>query len=897
MSEATQQQSIASCPYCQKSGLPILPLRYAVTRTDSGSGLPSGPELSGSFGEGVTDISLPEGQSYTLRLVRAGYLYVFNEVGKTWSGYIVTERGYLFPYVSEIKNDVLAAMKPELVQGGIDAELQPPTEDEEFTCTSSPNHHYPGRCITIPDADQADNIYLAFSDTAWTKRVWHEHAIDAVEGQSGMRRRDHMRKLSLAEWRSGSTGHAGRLAELGETVAEARYPWMSPNQPPATLMHSDLHQAPSPFGHCSAPIHGMDDQVDGLVAWAEAQAEPVGMPPLMVALDDPVGIATELNELAKIRAIEWAEEPERKQKHQSALMIGVLRQAVENGAATEESEQRKAQMAAWGTFFPGHSGMMVGGAPSLSYLNARVERAGRIDESELEAIHADAWEKYKEMYDEDARSAYLENEYPKELADFEQSTIKPLDDAYLGWLQGEALKKSLLCNFDRKDVESGVAYTLALYNMLLDASGRKPVFDFLKECAQSNPMESSAFVLRGLVFNQDELAEQWLEAASQAYAPEGGWDGMANHLYGTFKGKLVEALGDNIQDAMTNLSRYGYELSAVFVHHLKRLYELDTGRLVGSESDFRMVAILGTIAKHDAPDHRLVSIRTEPTRLQTLSILQRATAAMSEQGRRQVGPSDELRGLFDPVNSERYPYQGLLLVEETQATRLEMSGTLSPEQFDRQVQSNMRMQSRLEAGGNFVGAILTAVTVTSAWDKLGKEPSLKNWVGLGSGMAALVGGLLEGAGAALRNSRWGAARLAKPLTFGASRITTRAVALGFYGKLTGTVGAVVAGVIAIWDGVLEWDFSPIYSVVMTGLGLGMIAAGVLMFSTATAGLGFGISLVIAFFMFVASFLKKDEIQKWLDRTIEFGHNEAGQQYPDIVKQREAMNALGQQDSD
>ncbi|QEM81715.1 T6SS effector BTH_I2691 family protein [Halomonas binhaiensis] len=898
MSEA-DNKTIAECPYCQKRGLPILPLRYAVTRTDRGNGEPAGPALSEPFGDGVTDIALPEGQAYTLRLVRGGYLYVFNETRGSWSGYVVTEKGYLFPYVTEIKHDVLLRLDPNKAQGGIDSRLQPPTQDEEFTCTSNPEHHYPGRCITIPNAEQADNIYLAFSDTAWTKRVWKEYAANAQVDESGTKRRDHMRKLSLAEWRGGSAKHAAPMAELAERVAEANYQWMSPNLPPVTLMRSDLYQLISPFGHSPALIHGMDSQVEGLVAWAEEQAEPLDMPPVMVALDDPVGIATELNELAKIRANEWAEEPERKKKHQSALMIGVLRQAVENGAEHQESEQRKALMAAWGTFFPGHSGMMAAGAPSLSYLNARVERAGRINESELEAIHANAWEKYLDRYDEEARNTYLNETYPAELADFEGSVIRPLDEAYLAWMKGESLKKSLLCNFDRQDVESGIAYTLALYSMLLDASGRKPVFDFLKECAQSNPLDSAAFIVRGLVFNQDDLAEQWVEAANQAYEPEGGWDGMASHLYGTFKDKLVKALGNNIQDAMTNLSRYGYELSAVFVHHLKRLYDLDTGRLIGSEREFRMVAILGVMAKHDAPNHRLVSVRTEPTRLQTLSIMQRTTAAMSEEGRWQMAPSEELRGLFDPVNSERYPYQGLLLVEDIQATRLEMSGTLSPEQFDRQMQTSMRMQSNLEAGGNLVGAILTIVTIKSAWEKLGKDPSFKNKLGLGSGLAALAGGLLESAGAAARNIKWGATRLAKPLSFGTTRIMTRAAALGFIGKLVGTVGAVISGALAFWDGVDNRQISPGYGGTMMVLGGGMVLAGfVMLFAAPAIALGaFVLSLVLAFFMFVAGFIKPDDIEKWLDRTIEFGQNKAGDRFRNIIKQREALEAIGQKDGD
>lgn len=103
------QRSIAECPYCEKKGLPVLPLRYAVARTDVVEKTKA-PRLDYPFGAGVEDVELPEGQAYTLRLLRPGYLYVYHEVRSTWSGYLVTPMGFLYPYVLEIDHDVLVAM-------------------------------------------------------------------------------------------------------------------------------------------------------------------------------------------------------------------------------------------------------------------------------------------------------------------------------------------------------------------------------------------------------------------------------------------------------------------------------------------------------------------------------------------------------------------------------------------------------------------------------------------------------------------------------------------------------------------------------------------------------------------------------------------------------------------
>lgn len=146
MSEASEDvQAIANCRVCQRSGLPILPLRYAVTRTDGGdqAGHPPGPEISGALlDESLTATPLPEGQRYTLRLLRAGFLYVFNETRGRWIGHVVTDKGYLIEYV-DVSHDEVMAIDPDSPQP-IDGRLQPPADEQEFACAANPSHAYPG---------------------------------------------------------------------------------------------------------------------------------------------------------------------------------------------------------------------------------------------------------------------------------------------------------------------------------------------------------------------------------------------------------------------------------------------------------------------------------------------------------------------------------------------------------------------------------------------------------------------------------------------------------------------------------------------------------------------------------------------------------------------------------
>ncbi len=61
----------------------------------------------------------------------------------------------------------------------------------------------------------------------------------------------------------------------------------------------------------------------------------------MVALEDPAGVAMEINGLALQLSAEFCEEPERKWKHETALTIAALKEAVMHGAVEREAGWRK----------------------------------------------------------------------------------------------------------------------------------------------------------------------------------------------------------------------------------------------------------------------------------------------------------------------------------------------------------------------------------------------------------------------------------------------------------------------------------------------------------------------------------------------------------------------------
>ncbi|WP_157957546.1 T6SS effector BTH_I2691 family protein [Salinicola halophyticus] len=880
MSGASEDvQSIANCRVCQRSGLPILPLRYAVTRTDGGdqAGHPPGPEIHGPLiDETVSEINLPDGQHYTMRLLREGYLYVFNELRGRWTGYSVTEKGYLIEYV-DLSHDVVSSLDPDSPQS-IDGRLEPPVEKQEFTCNVSPDHAHPGRCVMIPDADKAGDVYFVFSEVAWTKRVWKKYA--ANEDSS----RDYMRKISLADWREKQAEYVDSLDKVEEYLAEAKYRWVPPSHSNGSAPSEDNVMRSTAFNSSPFPMDGMREQIEPLSSWARLQAKPLNMDAAVIGLVDPVAVAMEIKELSRERVLEWANEPDRKRKHESAAMIQTVRSAVENGAEVATAESRSALMGVLGAIMPAHVGAAYGGQPGLSGVARAMEEAKRLSEDDINLVHKRAWEKYKERYNFSAHETFLKVEYPTQLNDFEEKFSRPLDRAYVGWLESSLLKNGFKYNYDKKSISSGVHYVMALYLLIKDASYSKIVFGHLERCLEDDPENDDAILSRGFCFNNDSLVASWNSIGQSTYEPQGGWDGVASNLWGVINSALGDLTDRQRKDAMKTLSHYTYEYSGGLIKKLQQVYDMASGEMVGSSSEIRVVAMMGGVAKAHNANYRLVEVEARATGQQIKKITQNLVRGISREAY-YSGPS-EVRAVFDPLD-ERYKYKGLLLVESQ--TEVSVSVKLTAEEFDSYAQSTIRRMTSLEAGGHFVSAMFAIYSFGSVWDEFSKKASVKSITGLSSGIATITGSLMESAGAALRNTAFGSAELTR--TFQISQITasTRAAGIGAAGKLVGTIGAVISGVLMFWDGLENRNVSPLYGYSTMALGVSMFLVGIITFFAGT-GVGIILSLIISAIMVAVGFLRPDEVDKWLDKTIFFGSNRDGS-FPSIKAQRESMLAM------
>ncbi|MGV8919236.1 MAG: T6SS effector BTH_I2691 family protein, partial [Pseudomonas sp.] len=279
------------CGICDQGGLAVMPVRYAVARKDT----LQAPIIQAPFGEGLEHAPLPnEHASSTLRQLRGGYLYMYNEKRNEWKAYAVNSAGYLIAFDIHSKSPL--ALKE-------DAE---PCERMGKSAA--------GRCVMIPGAKYGGRVWLAFSDVAWTAKVLELH-------REASHREQHMRCIDIGEWaKSNGTKrqpHLAAMTRARERVAEFHVP-PKPTVPTfgvRVIGYPAYDFSPQKFNNCHAELDSMLERAD---------ATSHGVPPAMVALMDPVGISLDLNALiaTEVQAFEKAEGREWK-KTTSAAIVGL----------------------------------------------------------------------------------------------------------------------------------------------------------------------------------------------------------------------------------------------------------------------------------------------------------------------------------------------------------------------------------------------------------------------------------------------------------------------------------------------------------------------------------------------------------------------------------------------
>lgn len=178
------------CENCEKTGLPILPVRYTVLPQDVKARMPGG--LSG---ERVTSISLTD-HHYGVRTLREGWVYLFYEVGargrQYWESYRVTADGRLWKQKPPLPTELM--IHPACAQCAIAVPMDVIAIEQPKKCTGK--------------------VYIAFSEHAW-----HAEIFDHYKSDSKLRSA-RMQYVEPSKWINGGKDAHGHAIAATESAID-----------------------------------------------------------------------------------------------------------------------------------------------------------------------------------------------------------------------------------------------------------------------------------------------------------------------------------------------------------------------------------------------------------------------------------------------------------------------------------------------------------------------------------------------------------------------------------------------------------------------------------------------------------------------------------------------------
>ena len=311
-----------NCPNCNKNGLAILPVRYAVVANTVAAELPAG------LGNKVTDVKLAH-HKYALRTLREGFLYVLHEK---------------HPRGSQVKWEVYAVSPAGTLWKQLSPGALAPVTDEP-TC-SRDGHNIPASVFSIEKPEKCAKVWLAFSEHAWSKETFKLYETDNTA------RERRMQTFLPATWIK-ARGYRHGLEATKENVEKViEY---DPKFSPSTLVGKNVGDISKEDGTyvkdqlsmqtSRHPMHvrrGQSQPVCDVMAQIGMVGGQQKNAPLVIALWDSVGITYELNGYRN-DAAGWVERygKERELEITTLNNIEGVKAALEKRAADSEQARQK----------------------------------------------------------------------------------------------------------------------------------------------------------------------------------------------------------------------------------------------------------------------------------------------------------------------------------------------------------------------------------------------------------------------------------------------------------------------------------------------------------------------------------------------------------------------------
>ena len=428
------------CQYCDKRGLPILLIRDAVAQAGKGAPLAN---------EAPIELEAAAAH-YTKRLLRSGYVNVYDEARKRWELYFVTAQGHYFKLL--LPRPGITAIVPE----------------KPFNCPDK-GHSELASCITVSDPKHATKVWIGFSDVLWTDAV-------RTANESAAYRKRHMVEIDVQAALAGATQpHARPIAQLPALLAEYT---MNPRV-------AKLALGWSPYG-----LSLRQGAAQSLIETFDAMRAGRG---LMVTLPDPAGIAAELAKLMKHSLDTFMKGPNFERNLAANAAITQLELAIKKQGEINEIDS--AEQLANDRAQANPLGQLLSASE-----RDQTEKMRHVTSPEAKRNAEESWKKYAKKFDNKARTEWMTG-FEEKLKAFDKTFIAPLAKNHVSLMKSLQMESYLQCNYDPDSIDSGLVYTNVVKNCIKDTQDKMACSLLYEELLSGDIAEKNNFILRGMVFN------------------------------------------------------------------------------------------------------------------------------------------------------------------------------------------------------------------------------------------------------------------------------------------------------------------------------------------------------------------------------------------------------------
>ncbi|KWA13918.1 T6SS effector BTH_I2691 family protein [Burkholderia territorii] len=523
------------CPLCDRQSLLIYPVRYAIACPRGAS---KAPALSGNF---RIDGRAPQAVAtakYTLRALRPGYLYTYDEKRKKLSAYMVLDDGVMWnfpPDVTPPPGDAENAMTQGCARKG----------DLAFESF--------GRCVSIehtPGSDEATNLWIGWSNVRWTKDLVHNKINDAAW------RKQHMQCINVPAMLAGGATDTGEFQATQGKIAH---------------FAMDAQAMKTAFGFSNRALKDEIRLRQRNVAKriGDAMAESPNKKGFVVAVNDPVGITNDLAELT-VPNLNNGFDEQMYWKWTSAQLL-------ERAEAGIRANARAVTGLTYGTsktIADANAVNMKVGAPiapdAIGFFHVMrswiktgsLEQAMKEEERKTENVPATQEEAANEAWEEAAykvgpdgkRTSVLDEEALKRFPQEYQQALEafkpkwqPLVQAHADWLKSQLLAEWMTGVHDSQDLRSGYAYSESCAQAIGAAAGTEECKKVLDGWLSGQASNVRNLYVRALMFNQDALMKA---ADAQVHGSDIQYENFLNLYKEAFK--KIENLGNaaNLRDRL-----------------------------------------------------------------------------------------------------------------------------------------------------------------------------------------------------------------------------------------------------------------------------------------------------------------------------------------------------------